>query len=932
MNNGKFVIETSRLRIRGLTVNMSALKTLCVKGLTPYASSLHAVHHITMRWFIRRGEIAIPVSYDPPVFKVSEYVDLDKLEEKLKRLFGGKVKVKTGEECRADVTEYVKSGLQALELAVRGFLLGLIETLLLKKRHFRIMSEYRHRSERGVLSLPVIVWRYGNNVAQPEATIYIRRADFEKEKLVADVDIAVDVRLVKREELTSYKPGVYSGVFHYYGPRSSGSTSLAIVLNTSISNFKLSNITLYDYYKLFDEENAPDPDEKTVIIAKYADKLYRKHVKEYQYVRDVLEKACSKSLDKLAEELHSCIFTYGRALTSAMEVERIIKDCLRKACNSSLTESTLRFTPFPASHVRARVMDEEEEDELLNIDKKSVMIGELKRIVKEGLEQLFKNYSSRGLASYELFEEVRIESSEDYWGVEIVPGRFYENAAMQGLYPPLEVVRKILNIRGESVNIRFAVLDKQYRHVCVPWSPSAALRRGYGPIPGKRNVQLVVFYPRNIEEDYVRRAVDEIVKAYDGLNLGNIDYRLIGVSVEYRSMLGDVGGYCRSLVEREGYENVLKKYHFICVVDDSRPLASELYYNCKRIVAEVTRGAHTTVIKLSTIDKLAGNTRGKNEIAMNIALAVYKELLIQAAKTSRDELLATPWALCNPADGKGVTIYMGIDVGRAEEKEKANPAICTAIYDSYGSMLGATVLAAVKGEKVSGADIEKAVIRSLQLIGELDPPLEPRPSRVVILRDGYLNKEELVKQSIELEDGYKINVIAVGVVKKHDTRVYVRYGNGVYNVPPLTAIYLGSYVHRGYSAHHVLLISGHRSAGMERDSIPLYRPLLLVIPDMYVRGKRDALKLAIEIGKLAKLNFENAITGLGKLPLPIQLADILAKLVAHDLPIETLSIKARKRIPLERISAQPATRSSSKPSKHVRYRRKTTKRSVKRRR
>ena len=58
-------------------------------------------------------------------------------------------------------------------------------------------------------------------------------------ELVADVDIAVDVRLVRRELVTSWGPGAHPGVFYYYGPRTHGSSSLVVVLESRASDFRL---------------------------------------------------------------------------------------------------------------------------------------------------------------------------------------------------------------------------------------------------------------------------------------------------------------------------------------------------------------------------------------------------------------------------------------------------------------------------------------------------------------------------------------------------------------------------------------------------------------------------------------------------------------------------------------------------------------------
>ncbi len=809
---------------------------------------------------------------------------------------------------------------QIMELAVRGFLLSLIEVALLRQRGFRVVSEYRYRGEEGVLSLPVVIGRLGDHVIQPEIAIYIQRVELRDGRLVADADIAIDARLVMRESLEAYDPGVYNGIFYYYGPRSSGSTSLVIVLNTAVSRFRIDGMTVYEYYKLFGDEYVPNSNEKTVIIAKYKDGLYRRHAVEYEYVENEMERVCAKDLDEIAKELSMCILTRNESFVSQTEVENAINECLRRICGDKWVEARIRFVPYPASQVRAWI-EEDEEREMFSIDERVKLITKLRELAENGLRRVLDEYRSRNLVDYESIEGVRI-GAKDCLGIKIIPDRFYENGAKQGLYPPPEIINAMLkgSSDGKSikiVGIRFRVKDQPHRHVCVSQSPIYALEnKGYEPLPGKRDVNLIVFYPENLGRNVVDKALNEVVKAYASLNLGGASIKLLAaVPTSYRKALETIRKQCQDLIAREGRENILKKYHFLCIVDDRRPLASQLYYDCKKVIAEATEGAHATIVETSTLDKLV-SSNDKEKVAANIALAIYKEVLIQTAKVSRDELLATPWTLCYPADGKGLTMYMGIDVGRAEKATKANPAICTAIYDSYGSMLGATVLAAVKGEKIDRDDIKKAVIESLYLVSELDPPLRPEPSRIVILRDGYPSKEELIESRIELDNGRGIDAVMIGVVKKHNTRVYVRYEDKIYNVPPLMALYLGKYMHKGYNAHHVLLVSSHWTASGGKKLVPLYRPLLLVIPDNYVENEKEALNIAIEIGMLTKLNFENALTGLNKLPLPIQVADILAKLVAHDLPLKSLIIVARKRIPIEQVKVQSSSRTKRGGRKH----------------
>ncbi len=86
-------IEVSRLRVHGLSIDVAALKLMCVRGAPTDIGRLHVLHHLVMRWFMRKGVIAIPMCFNPPVFGVSERVDVGELEAKLRKLFGSDIKI-----------------------------------------------------------------------------------------------------------------------------------------------------------------------------------------------------------------------------------------------------------------------------------------------------------------------------------------------------------------------------------------------------------------------------------------------------------------------------------------------------------------------------------------------------------------------------------------------------------------------------------------------------------------------------------------------------------------------------------------------------------------------------------------------------------------------------------------------------------------------
>jgi len=880
-------IATSRIRIR-LTLDLSRMKHIALRGIARHGD-IYRAFYIASSVAAHTGGAAMPLRFSPPVIAYwSSNNIVGMLEERLKR-----ARLNIGIE----PIDRVQPELGAIAVAAKALVLSMVREGFIRNG-FRVVYEHRAREQEGLLPYPALVGKFEGKRIEPRFSLYVRKTGLNDKILDVEVDLALDYGTIKRESIAGVEPGVYTGIFYYYGPlRTRGSTPIVITLNTSVKDFILNNgMLLYDYYRLHGDEYTPEPEEKTAIVISYKPRLPHRMQREYGLLETLLTETCAQGLKEIRTKLANCLAEAAAySLKDSNSVETIVHNCMSAICGEGYADisNRLRLLAYPASNIRRRIK-EEDNDSTASFDEHVRVLERLAAMTLGFLKDMLSSLKDSGIVKQYSVERVVLKpgsGSTAFTGIKILNPVFYNRAAQEGVYPPDNILHQLFGAtRPLDYCIRL-MSTPDGKHVCTRLSPSAALKRRLAPLPGPRNVSLIVFYSARIGDDTVSKAIDIIASTYEQLNLGRVNVLDIKpVPSEPHRYVDGVKAYLKKTTETLKTQ---EEKHVLCIGERSHII----YYGCKGETAKQLKGVHASIIKPETIRAIV--QRHRLGIQENIALAIYKEVLIQDAKKPNG-LLATPWTLCAPADGEGRTLYLGLDVGRAESP-KANPAICTALYDSYGSMLGADVFAKTRGEKLDASDIRKAIESAYELVSNIKPPLKNKPTRIVVLRDGIPYMNELIEEEQRLNN-ITVNVTVVGVAKMHNTRIYIKTAdNRAYNPPPVTTYYLGTYHHveRGYTAHHVLLATSHslQTAG---GKAPLYRPLLLIIPEKYVKTPEEAINLALEVGRLNKLNFENATSATNRLPLPLLIADTLSRLVANGLPEDALRIRARRRIPVER--------------------------------
>lgn len=496
-----FRIVTSRLRI-SLILNTTLLRPARLQGLVD-RKDVYRAFYVASYSALRKRGVALPLEQDPPV--IAYYGNdevLEAIHESIKR-----ARVKASVE---PTTIKVPMNTGTASIAVKALLLGIAREALVK-RGFRVVNEYRFGGpESFSLQSPMLIGRVDGKPIEPRFTVYVRSLGLTQDTLRAEIDLAIDYGLVMRENLVESEPGVHVGRFHYYGPRISGSTPLAIVLSTVSKDFKLSNgMTLYEYYKSYGDEYTPEPSEKTIIVTAYRGKLHHKHSREHHVLEEMLTKTCRISIGELRVRLEKCIGDTAE-LRDANTAEERIRSCLASLCSSKDIQKIgerLGFAPYPASRVRMQLEDEIGED--IGLRERIEILEHIIGLVQKEIENTLAELKYQRLIRSYHVRRVIVEPSSPgealFDGARILHPIFYRRAAGKA-YPP-ENVQEIILRSTSPLDHCIRVLDAKTReHVCTPLSPSYAFRRrGLEPLPGQRSAKLIVFYPKSIAKVHIEK-------------------------------------------------------------------------------------------------------------------------------------------------------------------------------------------------------------------------------------------------------------------------------------------------------------------------------------------------------------------------------------------------------------------------------------------
>jgi hypothetical protein len=268
-----------------------------------------------------------------------------------------------------------------------------------------------------------------------------------------------------------------------------------------------------------------------------------------------------------------------------------------------------------------------------------------------------------------------------------------------------------------------------------------------------------------------------------------------------------------------------------------------------------------------------------NSTLFNILLSINVEFSLQRTIYQRQIPQNIGWRLAEPADGEDKSIYVGFDVSRSES---GGIGVVVVLYNAYGSMLNATI-APIAGEKLTYEDLRGIL---LNIFSKVSQDLKDK-ARLVIYKDGPIHSSKELSDVLEAfnnvakQFGFKV-VDVIGVIKRSNLRVFKltkdKKGVGVQNPEAGLWTEIWAISRFGVKARRALVIASQALQGTSRPIVlEWYTP----------RADKDIEAIVKEYLSVCRLNFWDARTGLKKIPLPLNLADILAYLFKAGIPIKT---------------------------------------------
>jgi hypothetical protein len=268
-----------------------------------------------------------------------------------------------------------------------------------------------------------------------------------------------------------------------------------------------------------------------------------------------------------------------------------------------------------------------------------------------------------------------------------------------------------------------------------------------------------------------------------------------------------------------------------------------------------------------------------NSTLFNILLSINVEFSLQRAIYQRQIPQNIGWRLAEPADGEDKSIYVGFDVSRSES---GGIGVAVVLYNAYGSMLNATI-APIAGEKLTYEDLRGIL---LNIFSKVSQDLRGK-TRLVIYKDGPIQSFKELSDILEAfndvakQFGFKV-VDVIGVIKRSNLRVFelTEDKKGVKVQNPKAGLWTEIWAISRFrvKTRRALAIVSQTLQGTSRP---------IVLEWYTLRADKDIEAIVKEYLSMCRLNFWDARTGLKKIPLPLNLADILAYLFKAGIPIKT---------------------------------------------
>lgn len=439
----------------------------------------------------------------------------------------------------------------------------------------------------------------------------------------------------------------------------------------------------------------------------------------------------------------------------------------------------------------------------------------------------------------------------------------------------------------------------------VGWqSPLYSMQKlGAKPLHGALRIpRLIILLPRSILKNISKDVIDTIGKliqeVYKKYNLGiieNVEFYYYSVSEDPNEQKIVFSNILSKLLENTSPDKALimpvVNHRYLFRV--AKQLCSDKYFHARIVDKETIATLGNLIIEYnignnekSTIQYL-NDVQDKKivdkqliSIVSNLVFSIYIEYLLQNEIYNHRIPSKMTWALANPADGNGKSLYIGYDISRSKT-ERGEVAVAFVLYDPYGHMLNA-VFRRIQGERISGEIIESILLSLFKLV-----KFEKEINRLVIYKDGgirgvkELNEIISVFNNIGTKRGLKY-IDIVGVAKRHNLRLFTKnkQSRTISNPNMGVWIKIWNVIKNGVYTERALLVASETKIG------GTVKPVILEKYSTHHTSK-SLNDLVNEYIRLCRLNFWNPLNGMNKLPLPILMADKLAYLALQGVQIRT---------------------------------------------
>ncbi len=435
-------------------------------------------------------------------------------------------------------------------------------------------------------------------------------------------------------------------------------------------------------------------------------------------------------------------------------------------------------------------------------------------------------------------------------------------------------------------------------------SPLYSMQKlGAKPLHGPLRIpRLIILLPQSILNDISKDVIDtagkliqEVYKSYSLGIIENVESYYYSVSEGPNEQKIAFSNVLNELLENASPDETL----FMPVVNHrylfriAKQLCSDKYFHARVVDEETFITIGKLIIEYNihndegSIKRYLDDVKNKKiedqqliSIVSNLVFSIYVEYLLQSEIYNHKIPSKMTWALANPADGNGKSLYIGYDISRSKT-ERSEVAVAFVLYDSYGHMLNA-VFRRIQGERISGEVIESILLSLFEPL-----KLGKEINRLVIYKDGgirgvkELNEIIGVFNNIGRKRGLKY-IDIVGVVKRHNLRLFEKNKRDKTMVNPDMGVWIKiwSVIKNGVYTERALLITSETKIG------GTVKPVILEKYSTSYTSK-NLNDLVNEYLRLCRLDFWNPLNGMNKFPLPIFMADKLAYLALQGVQIKT---------------------------------------------